>query len=244
MSAALSQPEPDHRHSQAEAAWIATCARHENHRGRDGRGVNRLGQIVLDSMDRAIASEAITPGQFVLMVRRGGLGLPSNASADDFADWHAGIDALEFEMTKPPRGNFYGAPGSPFVNAAEAFFWMLDCVDAAAEGARTGSLRAGRPCDPDDVVLAVDRLKLPPVHTRTLAAWGKKRTAPAAGSDGERLWNEAMSLLTVALQAKGIVRATPLTVFELMDLPLTYLWLTAGVPKEPALDFAGKVEAA
>jgi hypothetical protein len=230
---------PGERHRQAEQAWAATCLSHESQRG-SGGGVNRLGQITLDCMDRAIAADAITPGQFALMVVRGSLGLPGNASAQDYADWHSAIDALECEMAKPPRENFYSVPGKPFVNAAEAWFWAMDCIEQQADGARIGNLLSGRPCDPDDVVLAVNRLNVPPVHQRTMLAWGKKREAPPAGSAAASLWDEVMKLLTTALQAKGIVQAEPMTVFELMDLPLTYRWLLYGEPVTPSVDSAGE----
>ena len=132
------------------------------------------------------------------------------------------IDALEFEMAKPPPKFLYGTSGTPFVDSAEAWFWTLDCRDTLEEGARCGGLRAGRPCDPDDVVNAMSRLQLPPIHARTVMAWGKKRRAPPDGSDARRLWDEVIGHLTTCC-AEGIVQTSGPTVFELIDLPLAYL---------------------
>jgi hypothetical protein len=238
MSAATVQCVPDSSpHRQAELAWIATCARHE-HRRRDqhGRGVNRIGRLTLESMDRCIEAGRVNPWQIATLAKHGRCGLPDDASPLERAEWHAAIDALEFEMVKPTSQFFYGTGGTPFVDAAEAWFWTLDCRDALEEGARCGGLRAGRPCDPDDVVNAMSRLQLPPIHARNVVAWGKKRTAPPDGSDARRLWDEAMGRLTVVLRAKGIVRSPGPSVFALMDLPLLYLASIAGEPLPSGLD--------
>jgi len=232
MSAVLVQSLPACLHDQAERAWIATCTRHEaRRRDQDGRAVNRIGRLTLESMDRCIEAGRIGPGQIATLAKYGCSGLRRDASPLERAEWHAAIDALEFEMAKPPPQFFYGTSGIPFVDAAEAWFWTLDCRDALEEGARCGSLRAGRPCDPDDVVNAMARLQLPSIHARTVMAWGKKRRAPPDGSDARRLWDEVMRRLTVVLRAKGIVQSPGPTVFELMDLPLAYL---ATISNEPA----------
>jgi len=232
MSAALVQTLPAFLHDQAERAWIATCIRHEaRRRDQDGRAVNRIGRLTLESMDRCIETGRIGPGQIATLAKYGCSGLGHNASPLERAEWHAAIDALEFELAKPSPQFFYGTSGTPFVDAAEAWFWTLDCRDALEEGARCGSLRAGRPCDPDDVVNAMSRLLLPSIHARTVIAWGKKRRVPPDGSDTRRLWDEVMDRLTVVLRAKGIVQSFGLTVFQLMDLPLAYL---ATISNEPA----------
>ena len=231
MSAASVQSPPASLHDQAERAWIATCIRHEaRRRDQDGRAVNRIGRLTLESLDRCIEAGRIGPWQIASLVKHGCTGLPDGASPLDRAAWHAAIDALEFEMAKPTSQFFYGTDGTPFVDADEAWFWALDCRDALETGARLGGLRAGRPCDPDDVVNAMSRLQLSPVHARTVVAWGKKRTGPPEGSDARRLWDEAMGRLAVVLRAKGIVRSPGPTVFELMDLPLLYLASISGEP--------------
>ena len=67
-------------------------------------------------------------------------------------------------------------------------------------------MKVGRPCDPDDVVNSMRRLELPPVHCRTVVAWGKKRIEPHDGTDARRLWDEAMARLDAVLREKGIVK--------------------------------------
>jgi hypothetical protein len=236
MSAATS---PESPHRRAELAWIATCARHEHRRReQDGRAVNRIGRLTLEGMDRCIEAGRVNPWQIATLARHGRFGLPDDVSPLERAEWHAAIDALEFEMAKPTSHFFYGTDGTPFVDAAEAWFWALDCRDALESGARCGSLRAGRPCDPDDVVNAMSRLQLSPIHARTVVAWGKKRKAPPEESDARRLWDEAIGHLTVVLRAKGIVRSPGPSVFELMDLPLAYL---ASISAEPEPESASAV---
>jgi hypothetical protein len=237
MSAASVQSLPASLHDQAERAWIATCTRHEaRRRDQDGRAVNRIGRLTLESMDRCIEAGRIGAWQVATLVKHGCSGLRVDASPLERAEWHAAIDALEFEMAKPPPKFFYGTSGTPFVDAAEAWFWTLDCRDALEEGARCGGLRAGRPCDPDDVVNAMSRLQLPPIHARTVMAWGKQRRAPPDGSDARRLWDEVMGRLTDVLRLKGIVRSPGPTVFELMDLPLVYLALISDQPLPAGMD--------
>jgi hypothetical protein len=103
-------------------------------------------------------------------------------------------------------GFFYGCEGTPFADAANAWFWTLDCLEAREAGSKgCGSLRIGRPCEPDDIVNAMRRLDLPAVHSRTVVAWGKRREEPPKDTDARRLWDEAMARLTKVLQAKGIV---------------------------------------
>lgn len=139
---------------------------------------------------------------------------------------------LDIDLTESPRPRFfYGVQGTKFADAAEAWFWTLDCLEARADGSKAcASLKLGRPCDPDDVVNAMRRLDLPKVHARTVMAWGKKRTAPPAGSDALRLWNEVMERLTITLQAKGIVRTPASSDLELVDALLT------GIDLAPVLE--------
>jgi hypothetical protein len=104
-------------------------------------------------------------------------------------------------------GYFYGREGTPFADAAEAWFWTVDCLEARASGSKGCSgLRVGRPCEPDDIVIALRRLDLPPAHARTLTAWGNRREVPPAGTDARRLWDQVMAKLAPVLRAKGIVR--------------------------------------
>jgi hypothetical protein len=92
------------------------------------------------------------------------------------------------------------------VDAANAWWWTLDCLDARAENRRENSgLRIGRPREPDDVVNALLRLNLPAPHARTIMAWGKKRDKPPKGTAARRYWDEVMTRLTPVLRDKGIV---------------------------------------
>ena len=69
-----------------------------------------------------------------------------------------------------------------------------------------------RPCDPDDVVLCVERLiregRMGPQHTRVLGLWGKQGVRPCrpyGGVQDEAPWAEAMMMLGASLKAKGII---------------------------------------
>lgn len=103
----------------------------------------------------------------------------------------------------------------PFETAEEAWFWTLQCRIAQLEGARVGAGRGqvARPCEPLDVLAAVDRLyrrrRLLYQHLEVLADFGRRHLAPDPDSRGERraahLWEEAFAELTPVLRAKGIV---------------------------------------
>ena len=110
------------------------------------------------------------------------------------------------------------APGIPFGDAQEAWFWTVNALRARHEntGARFGGgtgIRIPRPCEPDDVIRAVDRLwrdgHLTPTHLRVLRLCGERGHAPEHHRPTERtavrLWAEAMAHLGPALHAKGIV---------------------------------------
>ena len=102
----------------------------------------------------------------------------------------------------------------PFENAAAAWFWTMSALRARHEGACSrGGVRAPRPCDPDDIIVSLDRLlqsgRIGPPHLRVLRAWGLQGVAPDARLTGDRkeyaLWREAMEQLASPLRAKGIV---------------------------------------
>ena len=102
------------------------------------------------------------------------------------------------------RQFFWGPRGTPFVDAANAWWWALDCLDARAENRRENAgLRIGRPCEPDDVVNALLRMDLPPTHARTVMAWGKKRDKPPAGTAARQYRDEVMARLTAGTAGKG-----------------------------------------
>ncbi len=105
----------------------------------------------------------------------------------------------------------------PFQTAEEAWFWFVTAQEARADGARfmAGAGLLPRPCEPVDILKAVDRLyrthRLMREHLWVLRYYGRRRIAP----DGRRvkemrahtLWREAMTEIAEALEAKGIVES-------------------------------------
>lgn len=109
----------------------------------------------------------------------------------------------------PPLSNH------PFAAAEDAWFWYCKSQIARREGARFSTIpgRLAKPCDPDDIYCALDRLyragKLRRGHLIVLADYGLKLTPPDARAGAERtaarLWDEALSILGDALRAKGLL---------------------------------------
>ena len=108
----------------------------------------------------------------------------------------------------------------PFRSADEAWFWTMSALIARQEGARivAGAGSVQRPCEPDDVVKALDRLyrqrRIDLQHARIMRLWGERGCAPDPRNPAERgdsrLWREAMSRLDWPLRQKGIVAGEPL----------------------------------
>ena len=235
------------RHRPAEFCWVTTC-RAFDAAEKAGRtpGYDQLRHMTLTALDRCRVTGQLSSSQINLLVEFGVSGPPRADSAKRIV-WDRALDILEAEMNRmvfpanpPPKAPwfFYGSNGHPFVSAAEAWYWALDCLDARHDGSRAESaMKVGRPCDPDDVVNAMRRLELSPIHARTVVAWGKKRTEPYAETDARRFWDEAMARLDAALREKGIVmtrrRATDL---EIMDLPRTVLKSVPVRPGPPDVD--------
>jgi hypothetical protein len=107
----------------------------------------------------------------------------------------------------------------PFDDAAQAWFWTVASL-AARHGAGLGrgsqgghgGVRIARPCDPDDVIRALDLLYrrggIGPAHARVLRRWGERFTVPAPGgtsAEDALLWSEAMAQLDGVLRPKGIL---------------------------------------
>jgi len=106
-------------------------------------------------------------------------------------------------------------PIVPFRSASEAWIWTMQALVARRDGAR---LRAGvgaveRPCEPDDVVKALDRLYRQRLidlqHARIMRIWGERGAEPNPEIPQERgdarLWREAMSKLDPLLRRVGII---------------------------------------
>ena len=107
-------------------------------------------------------------------------------------------------------------PPVPFASTEEAWFWFIQSNDAKAAGARVRA-DAGdvpRPCEPIDVLHALDRLyrqrRLARDHLFVLAHYGRRLMAPDPHRHREMrahgLWDEALSRLDPLLRRKGIVQ--------------------------------------
>ncbi len=108
------------------------------------------------------------------------------------------------------------AAGEPFGSAEEAWFWSVQAQDAKAAGARIAAGRGlvQRPCEPTDVLRAVDRLYrrrlLIRDHLHVLVHYGRRLMAPDPARCREQrahtLWREAFDQLHPVLREKGIVQ--------------------------------------
>jgi hypothetical protein len=201
----------------------------------DGLQVDSLARLTTAAMDRCCGDGRMSAAHLGVLATHGAFGPPDGDGRFEQLGrllWDEAIIILENELNRcgilPLKlfdcrlsSPLQGEPETPFADAANAWFWTLDCLDARTSGARDrASLRLGRPCEPDDVVRALDRLNIPKVHARTVVAWGNRRMEPPVGTEARRLWDEVMDRLAVALRAKGIVLALAPTAEELMDMPL------------------------
>ena len=120
------------------------------------------------------------------------------------------------QTTVPLRNLNVGAVASqavPFRSAAEAWFWTMGALRARRENSGLGTGGIRRPCDPDDVVLCLDRLyrasKINLRHARVLRTWGERQMVPdgqyPAERDEARVWGEALARLEWPLRVKGII---------------------------------------
>jgi hypothetical protein len=102
---------------------------------------------------------------------------------------------------------------SPFATAEEAWFWTVGALRARHNRTDSNSARVARPCDPDDVLLCMDRLyrnhRITLSHARALRTWGERQEVPTGTSTAAAdrdLWHEAFAQLAPVLRSKGIVR--------------------------------------
>ena len=115
----------------------------------------------------------------------------------------------------PPRIDTPARRAQPFRNAEDAWFWTMAAQRARRDGARYIANAGGvpRPCEPDDVVRALDALyrerRIDLVHARVLRVWGERQMPPDPGHGTEqhdfRLWRQALERLEWVLRVKGIV---------------------------------------
>ena len=119
---------------------------------------------------------------------------------------------LRASAPRPPIARDRPA-GVPFADAAQAWFWTLAALAARRDGTGSGGAGTPRPCDPDDVIRALDLLYrrggISLAHAHALRRWGERGIAPVAGVAVERadaeLWTEALDRLEGILCLKGIV---------------------------------------
>lgn len=103
----------------------------------------------------------------------------------------------------------------PFVTAEEAWLWFSRCQLARLEGVRftADAGDVARPCDPDDIYRAVDRLvragRLSPAHVSVLGRFGCRLAPPdpwAGDAAADAVcWGEAMAWLEDELRRREIV---------------------------------------
>ncbi len=101
----------------------------------------------------------------------------------------------------------------PFRDAEQAWFWTCNALRARRDGARSEGTGVRRPCDPDDVLRALDRLyrnrRIDLEHARVLRIWGERQSPPDLFRTREYtaavLWREALERLEWPLREKGIV---------------------------------------
>ncbi len=105
-------------------------------------------------------------------------------------------------------------PREIFPDAEQAWFWTLQALAARRDGTHHhGGGATMRPCDPDDVIRALDQLyrqrRIDLLHARILRIWGERGVAPSALHPREagdaRIWREAMDRLAAKLRARGII---------------------------------------
>lgn len=111
----------------------------------------------------------------------------------------------------PPRRQIPAA--QPFRSPEAAWFWTMGVLVARRDGVGASFGTQRQVCEPDDVVMTLDRLyrqrRIDLAHARVLRVYGERGTPPDHGKPQERadqrLWREAMDRLGNALKARGIV---------------------------------------
>lgn len=107
----------------------------------------------------------------------------------------------------------------PFRSTEEAWFWFINAQSAKNDGARfvAGQGAVPRPCEPLDILKALDRLyrnrRLIRDHLLVLRHYGRRQMAPDARRIKEArahgIWHEALERLGEVLERKGIVCPLP-----------------------------------
>ena len=107
------------------------------------------------------------------------------------------------------------AAGEPFTGPEDAWFWTIASLDARACGKRRAPPGTPRPCTPDDIVTALNRMyrqrRIDLHDARVLRAYGERGFAPVADHPAEAadraIWDRVMGLLERVLLQRGIIRA-------------------------------------
>jgi hypothetical protein len=107
-------------------------------------------------------------------------------------------------------------PVVPFGSAEEAWFWFVRCQRLRRAGARPlkDDATIQRPCDPDDIYRAAERLfrigRIGVEHLRVLVRFGLRESPPDSRRFDEeraaRFWSDGLDRLATLLKAKGIVQ--------------------------------------
>ncbi|MCX7381861.1 MAG: hypothetical protein NT133_10700 [Alphaproteobacteria bacterium] len=123
---------------------------------------------------------------------------------------------LATAQTRPPKPTsaLTRTPHEPFHDAEQAWLWTCNALRARRDAARCGGNAVKRPCEPDDVLRALDRLyrnrRIDLGHARVLRKWGERQASPDLRRASEHtaavLWREAMERLDWPLREKGIVQ--------------------------------------
>lgn len=110
----------------------------------------------------------------------------------------------------------HGAETIPFESAEEAWFWFIAAQEAKNAGARVvaGSGVFPRPCEPIDILKAVDQLhrkrRLLRDHILVLRHYGRRHMSPdprrVKEARAHALWEEALERIEEVLISKKIVR--------------------------------------
>jgi hypothetical protein len=102
-----------------------------------------------------------------------------------------------------------------FTSAEEAWFWAYGAWRARHQGAAATGRGAHRACDPDDILLLVERLlrsrRIDASHATVLGRWGERQVAPSrywGRPEDIRLWQDAMAALGASLGQKGLLART------------------------------------
>lgn len=118
----------------------------------------------------------------------------------------------DHRRTPKPQTN---CAATPFDSAEEAWFWFIQAQQARIDGAQIsrGLSLVARPCEPIDILQAVDRLyrqkDLDMDHLLVLRHYGRRMLPPDPRRAKElrawRLWSDALSRLSTVLEQKKII---------------------------------------